>query len=73
MKFLKAFILLLHCMDSLFQLPDRQVEIIPIIIAVGHIPITVYQLKHNAERGLRLVIPRLKFFIGRFIRVKREM
>ena len=67
MKLLKAFILLLHCTDSLFQLPDRQVEIIPIIIAVGHIPITITSSNTTRSEGSDSSSPPLKFFIGRFI------
>ena len=63
MHLLKRFILLFYCSDSFRQLTDRKIEVIPIGIAIGNIPLSINQLEHYAKGSFRLIIASLKLFM----------
>ena len=67
MQFFEGLVLLLHRMDCFFQLADGQVEVIPIIIAIGNVPLAVFQFEDYAQGRFRLIISGFKFFVGRLV------
>lgn len=67
MKFFEGLIFFLHRTDGFFQLAHWQIGVVPIVIAVGDVPFTAYQVENDTQRRLRLIISGLELFMGRSI------
>ena len=63
MHLLKRFILLFYRSDGFRQFTDRKIEIIPVSIAIGNVPLPVNQFEHYAKGSFRLIIASLKLFM----------
>lgn len=51
MKFFESLVFLLYRLNSFFQFIDREIEVVPVVIAVGDIPLAIRQFKDHTKEG----------------------